>query len=77
MSLRVYLPPFRIAIEITSARVQWVKGREFRLYAIPPTPSVKAAINAFISETSGTRHTGSRKLFAKTDPEAMRQIVPT
>ena len=77
MSLRVYLPPFRIAIEITSARVQWVKGREFGLYAIPPTPSGKAAINAFISKTSETRHTGSRELFGKTNPEAMGQIVPT
>ena len=77
MSLRVYLPPFLIAIEITSARVQWIKGREFGLYAIPPTPSGKAAINAFISKTSETRHTGSRELFGKTNPEAMGQIVPT
>ena len=77
MSLRVYLPPLLIAIEITSARVQWVKGREFGLYAIPPTPSGKAAINAFISKTSETRHTGSRELFGKTNPEAMGQIVPT
>jgi len=77
MPLRVYLPPFLIAIEITSARVQWIKGREFGLYAIPPTPSGKAAINAFISKTSETRHTGSRELFGKTNPEAMGQIVPT
>jgi len=77
MSLRVYLPPFRIAIEITSARVQWVKGREFGLYAIPPTPSIKAAINAFISKTSETRHTGNRELLAKTDPEAMQKVSPT
>ncbi len=77
MPLRVYLPPFLIAIEITSARVQWIKGREFGLYAIPPTPSGKAAINAFISKTSETRHTGSWELFGKTNPEAMGQIVPT
>ena len=77
ISLCIYLPPIFIAIEIPSAQVQWVKGREFGLYAIPPTPSIKAAINAFISKTSETRHTGNRELLAKTDPEAMQKVSPT
>lgn len=52
LSLRIYLPPASIPVEIESARVQWVKGREFGIRAITLSHSAEAAVTSFILETA-------------------------
>lgn len=52
LSLRIYLSPTSIPVEIESTQVQWVKGREFGLRAITLSHSAEAAITSFILETA-------------------------
>ncbi len=52
LSLRIYLPPASIPVEIESARVQWIKGREFGIRAITLSHSAEAAVTSFILETA-------------------------
>ena len=48
LSLRIFLPLVPAPIQIESASVQWVKGREFGLSMIKISPSVEAAIKTFV-----------------------------
>ncbi len=52
LSLRIYLPLPSIPVEIESAQVQWVKGREFGLRPITHSHSAQATVTSFIFETA-------------------------
>lgn len=67
LSLRVYLTPSPVPIEIESARVQWVKGREFGLRAITLSLSAEAAIISFIFGTAESEHSIEQEKSLGTD----------
>ena len=47
-SIRIFLPLAQKPVEIESARVEWVKGREFGLLTINPSSLGETAIKMFI-----------------------------
>lgn len=51
LSLRIFLPTVSDPVQIDSATVQWVKGREFGLCMRNLTPSIENAIKAFMHTT--------------------------